>query len=291
MADVYELDPGPIVSGKSTTAEKRYIVLGAGDDEDVAYAAVASAAPGEYAHPSGETLPIAEITLDESKGNGVWMATARYDAETGEDANSQSGTGDTPSELPQPPADSENLAGSMSFTTLGGTIHITQSLETRQAVAVAGAAPDNKQAIGVHGDSDQIDGTDIVAPKLEITLKRKFAQVTTKYLRVLRDLTGTVNTAKFMRFDAGEVLFMGATGDQGADGFDVSFQFAITPNEATVAVATGLTITSKKGWEYIWASYSPAKDGNALTRHPIYAFLERVYRETDFKKLGIFADG
>ena len=218
--EVYELDPGPITAGAQSSAVKRYIVLGAGDSESVAYAAVASAAPAEYAHPSGETLPIEGVELDTYSGNGAWFATCTYSSKASEEAPSEAGTGTTPSELPQPPASNAALNGSISFDTSGGTLHITQSKTTVESVKAGGGnPPDNKKAIGVHGDSDQIDGVDVVVPRLEITIKRKLGIITPAYLQVLRNLTGTVNKAKFFRFEAGEVLFLGASGDLGNEVF------------------------------------------------------------------------
>lgn len=288
--EAHELDPGPIVSGKESSAEKKYIIVNCGDDEQKAYDTLTASAPAEYTHPDGATLQLSEATLDEYKGNGIWFGSAKYSSDTGADGPQEGGTGTTPENLPPPPAADQPFGG-ISFTTLGGTLHVTQSLATIQSVAAAGGAvPDTKRAIGVHGDSDQIDGTDITVPKLEITLKKKFAFVTLAYMQVLRDLTGSVADAKFARFEHGEVLFMGATGDDQGQGAEVSFTFAISKNEANVDVGNGMTITAKKGWEYIWASYSPAVNNNALTRQPIYAFLEKVYREEDFRKLGIFAN-
>lgn len=246
-AEAYELDPGPITAGTGTEATKRYIVVNAGDNEAAAYNAVRFAAPAEYAHPSGSTIPISAIELDTYQGNGVWFGTVSYSSATGKQAPSEAGTGNTPSELPQPPADNANLAG-MSFSTSGGTLHITQSRATIDSKKAGGGnPPDNKQAIGVHGDSDQIDGTDIVVPKLEFTVKRRFGQVTLAYLRTLRDLTGTVNASKFMRFEAGEVLFLGASGDMSKDGWELSFTFAISPNEANLNVGNGMIFDAKKG--------------------------------------------
>jgi len=288
----HELDPQGLSAGESSTTEKRYILLYCGDNETTAYTTLRNEAPAEYDHPEGGMIPLKSLALDTYQGNGVWYGTATYDSEQAEQADGEAGTGETPENAPQPPADSEDVGGGISFTTIGGTLHIQQAIATIDAKAAGGGAiPDVKLAIGVHGDSDQIDGTDIIVPKLELTIKRKFAQVTLPFLRVLRDLTGTVNNAKFMRFEAGEVLFMGCTGDLGKNGWDLSFSFAITPNEANVDIGNGMTFTTKKGWHYVWCSYSPATNNDALTRQPIYAYLQQVYREKDFAQLGLFANG
>lgn len=292
----HELDPAGLTAGDSSTHEKRYIILYCEDDEATAYTTLRNTAPAEYDHPAGDTIPLKSLELDTYQGNGIWYGTASYDSDAAEQADGEAGTGETPENAPQPPANGDDIGGGISFTTIGGTLHIQQSLETIASTAAGGGAvPDTKKAIGVHGDSDQIDGTDITVPKLEITIKRKFAQVTPAYLQVLRDLTGTVNNAKFFRFEAGEVLFLGCTGDLGNNGWDLSFSFAISKNEPVAPaenkdVGNGMTFASKKGWHYLWASYSPATSNNALTRQPIYAFIEKVYREENFARLGLFAN-
>jgi hypothetical protein len=289
----HELDPQGLEAGDSSTHEKRYILLYCGDDESVAYNTLSDAAPAQYDHPAGDTCALKSLKLDAYQGNGVWYGTASYSSESAEQADGEAGTGDTPENAPQPPADTEDVGGGVSFTTIGGTQHILQSRRTVASVAAAGGAvPDTKKAIGVKpGNPPTVDGVDIFIPKLEFTIPKKFAQVTLKYLRVLRDLTGTVNNAKFMRFEAGEVLFMGCTGDFNGKEWDIKFTFAVNPNELAPEIGNGMTVAEKKGWHYLWCSYNDNTDADTLIAQPIYAFVEQVYREENFARLGLFANG
>jgi len=289
----HELDPQGLSAGESSTTEKRYILLYCGDNETTAYTTLRNEAPAEYDHPEGGMIPLKSLALDTYQGNGVWYGTATYDSEQAEQADGEAGTGETPENAPQPPADSEDVGGGISFTTIGGTLHVLQSLQTVASVAAAGGAvPDTKQAIGVKpGNPPTVDGVDKTVPKLEMTIKRTFAVLTPKYLQVLRDLTGTVNNAKFFRFEAGEVLFLGATIDQSKNGWDLSFSFAISKNEANPQIGNGMTFATKKGWHYVWCSYNDNTDANTLIAQPIYAYLEKIYEEENFARLGIFANG
>ncbi|RMF94392.1 MAG: hypothetical protein D6741_12675, partial [Planctomycetota bacterium] len=113
--------------------------------------------------------------------------------------------------------------------------------------------------------------------------------VTDAYKATLYNLTGTVNNATFRNFAAGEVLFMGASGSKRGPGdWEITFRFAASPN------VTGLTIgeitgINKNGWDYLWVAYADDVDDAAkeLIKKPIAAYVERVYRYTDFSLLGI----
>src|SRR5262249_61650143 len=59
---------------------------------------------------------------------------------------------------------------------------------------------------------DGVAGTDIVAPKLEFQMVRNFQGMTLSYIKAVRDLTGCVNDAPFFGHEAGECLFLGASG-------------------------------------------------------------------------------
>jgi hypothetical protein len=63
-------------------------------------------------------------------------------------------------------------------------------------------------------------------------------------------------------------------------------QFAASPNLSSIPVGS-ITVTAKKGWEYLWVQYETGVDEDALIKRPAYAYVEQVYRTGDFSTLGI----
>jgi hypothetical protein len=170
----------------------------------------------------------------------------------------------------------------------GGTQHITQSRATVSKHAPAGeTAPDFKGAIGVTTDS--VEGTDITIPIFNFaeTHYVPTAAVTDGYKLALFSLTGKANDAAFRGFQAGEVLFLGASGSKrGKDDWEITFRFAASLNITGLGVGDIVGI-DKKGWEYLWVRYADAEDENVLVKQPIAAYVEQVYQEADFSGLGI----
>lgn len=174
------------------------------------------------------------------------------------------------------------------FETGGGTAHIAQSLQTIARYALPGqTAPDCQGAIGVNGDN--VDGTDITVPQFQFSETHKFdtTEITGAYKLALFNATGKVNNATFKGFAAGEVLFLGASGSRtGIKHWEVAFRFAASPNVVNLPVG-GITVASKKGWEYLWVRFADAASNNALVKRPVAAYVERVYESADFATLGI----
>ena len=61
---------------------------------------------------------------------------------------------------------------------------------------------------------------------------------------------------------------------------------------ATNGVPIGLasiTVSAKKGWEYLWVKYSETEDtaAKSLVQRPVAAYVEKVYEQADFGGLGI----
>lgn len=176
------------------------------------------------------------------------------------------------------------------FETGGGTQHITQSLQTIASYALpAETAPDFSGAIGVGRDS--IEGVDIIKPDFSFseTHWKSDAFVTDAYKQTLFDLTGRVNGDTFKGFEAGEVLFLGASGSRtGADLWELTFNFRASKNETALTIG-GITIAAKKGWEYLWFRYREKEDAAAkmIVREPLAAYVEQVYEEGNFASIGI----
>jgi len=248
---------GRATSGRIDTDELRFIVTGTEDESEVigTVKAYVPASLGVMQPQNVEVNPL---------GSGIWEAIVPYE---GKEDETQ-----------------------YTFETGGATAHITQSLETIARYAAAGeTAPNFNGAIGVNGDN--IDGTDITIPIYNFTETRKMfaSTVTSGYKAALFAATGKVNNAAFKGFSAGEVLFLGASGSKtGVEHWEIAFKFAASPNVTNLDVG-GITVSSKKGWEYLWVRFRDADDAAAksLVKRPAAAYVERVYESADFSTLGI----
>ena len=171
-------------------------------------------------------------------------------------------------------------AWKFSFDTTGGTQHIVASKETIATFPNGG--PDCKQLIGVHGDN--VDGTDVVIPALRfsITISHPAGVVTIAMVKQLARFTGMTNDRAWLGFAAGEVLFLGARGEDGSTSqADVTLEFLASEN------ATGLTVgdivnVEKKGHEVAWIAYEDDVDGGLPVKVPATVYVERVYESTNF---------
>lgn len=183
-----------------------------------------------------------------------------------------------------------------SFRISGTQLHITQSLETVGAYAAPGETPpDTGRAIGV--TQDRVEGTDIMVPTTEWTLEYTWQQqhINDGYKRLLAQLAQTTNIATWAGYGPRELLFVGAEIDQQADAPDESeltirYTFAIQPTMLNIPVGD-IIVAEKKGWDYLWVRYEPrvgrVGPGNKLLLWPRYAYVERVYEQTDFGLLGL----
>jgi hypothetical protein len=249
------------------TVSLKYTVAGTEDDAAIR-ALVQATIPSTYLGLAFQDYRIQHL------GGGIWEAVARYGKKE-----------------PKEPGQS-----SYSFDTGGGTQKITQSLMTMRAYARLEAnssglympiPPNFQGAIGVNNES--VEGCDITVPVFHFSETHYFAAnaITQAYKFNLFYLTGTVNNAPFKGFAAGEVLFLGASGQQrGVEDWEIAFKFAASPNanNLTVGSITGIV---KLGWEYMWVRYADAVDQNVLVKQPRFVYVEQVYRYADFSLLGI----
>jgi hypothetical protein len=259
-------------SGQNASAELLYIVRGT-DDDLAARTALAAAAPVQY-----DGMPLRSVAIEPGEAPLMWKGEARY--------------APISASFSGPPQTGDSV---FSFDTGGGSQHITQSKETVSTHAPPGStggAPDFGGAIGV--TSDSVEGVDIVVPVYQFAETHYLpdAQVTPTFRGALFALTGRVNDAPFKGFNAGEVLFLGASGSKrgtgaGAD-WEIAFRFAASPNAASISIGD-IEGISKKGWEYLWVRYGDDVDetADALVKRPVAAYVERVYDGGDFSQLGI----
>ncbi|MBI9017378.1 MAG: hypothetical protein JEZ07_08980 [Phycisphaerae bacterium] len=175
-----------------------------------------------------------------------------------------------------------------SFDTTGGTQHITQSLENLGNYAPAGkTAPDFMGAIGVTKNS--VQGVDVPVPVFKWQETHYITNANDNAL-VYRNLTGCTNDAAFRGFAAGEVRFLGASGeyDGASSKWRVTFKFESGVHITNLAVGD-ITVTAKPAWAYLWVRHGTAEDNaaNTLVQRPMSAHVELVSPDADFSSLGI----
>jgi hypothetical protein len=254
-----------INAGDGASVDLLYIIRGS-DDEAEVLTALSDAAPATF-----DVESISYIRRKrhiEQVGNLLWEGTVTY----------------------TPPTVTPTAEAKYQFDTGGGTQHITQSIANIGMYAPSGeTAPDFEGAIGVSNDS--VDGVDITAPIFHFseTHYKNNSEVTQAYKLILFDLTGKVNDAAFKGFAIGEVLFLGASGSKtGTDNWEITYNFAASKNADDIEIGA-ITVTTKKGWEYLWIRYADAEDATAkrVVKRPIAAYVEKVYEEGDFSDLDI----
>ena len=260
-----KFDSRASTTGPSASVELTYTIRGT-DDDLVAKAQLLIDSPETY---DGLVRQSAEI--EPVDGRDLWNGVVQYGVAKGAERPE---TGDS----------------SFSFDTGGGTQHITQSLQTVSSYAPAGkTAPNFGGAIGVTHDS--VQGVDITLPVYNFSETHYLADavVTLVYRGTLFRLTGKVNAASFKGLDAGECLFLGASGSKrGEEDWEITFRFACSENKTGLTVGD-ITGIAKKGWEYMWVRYEDAEDDTAkvLVKKPVAVYIEKVYEDGDFSGLGI----
>tara|TARA_Y100000589_G_scaffold253557_1_gene242272 strand:- start:32 stop:895 length:864 start_codon:yes stop_codon:yes gene_type:complete len=275
-------------SRQSTTGDNAQVTLtyiASGSDDDLAIkSAVENFAPETY-----DSLPRQSVQI-EPISEEYWDASVRY-AET---TSTTSGGSSAPD-----PGSGEYT---YSFDTMGGTQHITQSLDTVGSYADSSipSAPDFHGAIGVSNTNGnaEVQGVDITVPIYNFSETHYLTteQVTPEYKGTLFQLTGKVNNATFRGLAAGECLFLGASGtlhgtetDTETTGdWEITYRFAASPNKTGITIGS-ITGIAKKGWEYLWVRYADVEDMDAMAmvKRPVAAYVEQVYEDGDFSSLNI----
>lgn len=273
---IEHFESGRAVSGNESNRELRYVVTGT-ENEATVVSLAATTAPASLGGFNGTTVLRRKTITATPLGGGVWDVVVPYEG-----------------------LDNDNES-QFTFDTAGGSVHITQSLgtvgtyhhgDTCSGSGGSGAdedCPDFQGAIGVNGDS--ISGCDITVPVYNFAETHRIpaANVDGAYKAALFWLTGSVNDAPFKGFEAGEVLFLGASGSaRGLEEWEITFKFAASPNVTCLPVGD-FVVASKLGWEYLWIRYEDKEDdvAKALVKRPKCAYVEKVYEYKDFSGLGI----
>jgi hypothetical protein len=272
--------------GKKSTAtmQRSYKVFGT--DDDVAVHADANARistlepywnyPGTNVNLRAESYSISYL------GDKAWQVTVNYEKLGADD------------EEPDP------RRRARSFDTSGGTQHKTQAYSVGQGQTLdfeyrfPPTATNMSGAIGV--DDNGVNGVDVVVPALTWTETYDVpsSYVTNDYIKGVAGLTGTVNNSAFRSFEAGEVLFLGASGshewdnDKGDGPWSLSFKFSASKNQTGITIGSIANI-NKKGWHYLWIRYEAQVDSNVLLQSPKAVYVSKVYQDGNFSLLGVGA--
>lgn len=261
--------------------EIRFIVTGAAD-EGAAREAVAEALQEAglttYDGMTTDSVLLEEIVDEYGQGKGTWEATVRYAV---------------------PSLGTINIGEHVySFDTSGGSVHVTHSRATRAAFGTGATTTKFQQLIG-YTDSDggevTADGCDITVPQYAWEERYILAgdAINQAFRRSLFLLTGSMNKSDWAEFDAGENLFLGAQGTSRPDGaWEITFRGAGSPNITSadpLEIGSGsdkISVTSKKGWDYLWVYYGKRTTGGDVVPYPRFALVEQVYPEKEHSDLG-----
>jgi len=180
-----------------------------------------------------------------------------------------------------------------SFDTGGGSVQRKYSTGTTSFAKSGGTAPNFKGAIGVKQDgvAQEVEGVEVGIPAMKISIRKRVANatLTLSYVNTLYQLTYTVNNGEFLGFAAGELLFIGATGQQATNSDpEVTYNFIASPNVTGMAIGD-ISSIAKDGHEYLWVYFGVTEDSTAgqTVKTPHAAYVEKVYEEADFSGLGI----
>ena len=183
-----------------------------------------------------------------------------------------------------------------SFDTTGGSIKITTSKATTKYAISGRTAPDFQNAIGVKSGGEP-EGVDITIPALKLTATYRHpasssdvnSSTIDAYIRTLASMTGTTNSGTVGSYAAGELLFLGASGEFVPDKpNEFQYHFAASANATGISIGSIASI-AKKGHEYIWILFEEDEDSTAkkTVQRPLAAYVERVYSESNFANLKI----
>lgn len=290
MATVYEAYNSRMVNVGWDTGDATLMFFLIGETDDAAARAdFAAQIPATF-----QGLVLLDVEGIEHIGGGFWRATAKYgtaqrsdiDGGFGDPGNPPPATGD-PGGPPSYPSGTSVLGSEFSFDISAQNEKIYISRGTVASYPDV-TAPDNKQLIGVTADGE-VEGVDVLSPVFEFTVSVTVSFITRDYLKTLRDTVGTVNLASFYGFAQGEVLFLGVSGQQkDSNRLTLTYKFGVRPNESfDLELVTGAETITKRGWEYVWVSYTNVEDASQLVQRPKFAYVERLYIFGDFSTLKI----
>jgi hypothetical protein len=196
------------------------------------------------------------------------------------------------------------IGSELSYSLTTTTVPITQSLRTRQKQVRLGFgqtdARDFRGAIGVNVDTGEIKGTEkyVGTIKESIKITVPAAALTPAFLKLMEEMTGTVNSHPIFGRERGSVLFLGAPSLQNAtqgSTWDLSVEFAISPNRKKLVLwqdgIDEFALNGVHGWSHIWATYTKRVltigDFSYTVSEPLEAYEEQIYEYKDHRLMNL----
>lgn len=173
------------------------------------------------------------------------------------------------------------------FDCSGTTVHCENALDQKKVKG------DTKFDVGKKigwngkvGDEAQYSGCDMYEAHSTKAIVKVLLieELSIAYERRIASMVGKVNKGGFEGYQAGEVLFLGASwGGQNRkrEKISVSYNFAIKFNESITLSETPI---SKKGWQLVWEASKPNSEGKI---NILGIWVSDIYEEVDFGALKI----
>ena len=259
----------------ASTATVHYIVSGT-DSEIDACNECYSTAPATY---SG--IPKRSVSVSERLTDNSWKIDVRYGTESSNDEGDES---DAPT---------------LNFDCGAGTMHVTTPITQTCVYSSDGKRDSNSVASvipigwnGKYGPESEVAGVDVSTGELRETYTKVLSRSTvtgSTWKRKIAGLVGKVNSSSFKGWNAGEVMFLGASYSaplRGAQKVTVSFHFAIRLNEDSATIG-GVNIGNCQGFEYLWAVTSDKVSSGNRVPEVKKIYKSKVCKTASFSNLGL----
>jgi hypothetical protein len=179
----------------------------------------------------------------------------------------------------------KNQTGSASFRfdTTGATINIKAAKEHIDSYPAGAPTDPHKGSIGVTAKGD-VEGAEIVVPALKLTynFKHPAGVITEDHARALAGVTGMTNLNPFRGFEAGELLYIGSTGEDGSE-TEASVDYVFVASQNVTGLTIGdITGIAKEGHHYLWIEFKNEVEAGQPAVQPSRVHIDRVYDPVDF---------
>jgi hypothetical protein len=177
----------------------------------------------------------------------------------------------------------ETGSSTFRFDTTGATINIKAAKEHIGSYPASGSANPHKGSIGVTKDG-KVEGADIVIPALKLiyTFKHPAGVINENHARALAGVTGMTNALPFRGFAAGELLYLGSTGEDGTE-TEASVDYVLVASKNVSDLQVGDIMGIFKGGHHVlWIEFKNEVDGGKPAVQPERVHIERVYDPVDF---------
>lgn len=286
-----------IRGGRSPSADFEWLIYGAPSLADAIAELVSALPPTYYTGVDILTLQEWEVVpqlfgpADGSRD--VFFAQAKYSNDDGESGGG-GGAGGGDGQDPGDPA-------IIQWDTGGGTTHVTQALAQRDYDRYSSPSPKPDPVtggnLGLHAGAigvteDGVEGVDIVVPAAswseQYTFNIEDGYGFSYFKDVVSPMTGKINGEAFRGFEAFDVLFLGATGqNKGYQQITITYKFTHTPTKTNLPIGDKITVDIKYGHDYIWTRYKTFDDPveKRSVKVPLTAHVAKVYEVGDFSEL------